>query len=257
MAAVTGCASADGAALTVGLYASHDALFGGRVVLHQPARGHGYRANVDALLLATFASSGKPVRTVFDLGAGVGAVGLALLHLGASERVVMVEIDADAAEMARRNLDANGWTRKSEVLRADVRHVARERAGEAQLVVCNPPYIEPGRGRAAKVLARRAARSGELAAFVEAARGLAGRRARVCFVYPAPELSTLFATLRGAGLEPKRARLVHATKVRPARVVLVEAQPGKAGGLKFEAPLVERSGRGYSREMQRLLARGI
>src|SRR5579871_1698704 len=84
--------------------ATQDALFGGSVVLFQPPRGAGYRTNVDALLLAAFAAAPTPgnaalvvparagdrgVRqpplrprsapVAFDLGAGVGAVGLALL----------------------------------------------------------------------------------------------------------------------------------------------------------------------------------
>ncbi len=109
--------------------ATQDALFGGSVVLFQPHRGRGYRTNVDALLLATFAAreaansteSGdgpyvkRPARVSFDLGAGVGAVGLALLRLGATQRVVFVEIDEAAAKMARRNLDANGWTDRGEI----------------------------------------------------------------------------------------------------------------------------------------------
>src|ERR1700704_4609942 len=57
--------------------ATQDTLFGGSVVLFQPLRGAGYRTNVDALLLAGFATGATPASVAFDLGAGVGAVGLA------------------------------------------------------------------------------------------------------------------------------------------------------------------------------------
>ncbi len=218
-----------------------DALFDGRVLLQQPARGEGYRVNADALLLAEFARGRVPAATAFDLGAGVGSVGLSLLYLRAATRVVLVEIDVAAAALAERNLHDNGWSDAGEVVRGDVSDVARARRGEAQLVVCNPPYVEPGRGRLAQNAARAKARSGELATFVSAARGVAGRRARVCFVYPAPELATLFATMRASGLEPKRMRAVHASASAAARVVLVEAQPAKAGGLVVMPPLIERT----------------
>jgi hypothetical protein len=105
--------------------ATQDALFGGSVVLFQPPRGAGYRTNVDALLLAGFATGAHAAPVAFDLGSGVGAVGLALLRLGAARRVVLVEVDEQPAAMARRNLDANGWTERGEVVRADVRDVAR------------------------------------------------------------------------------------------------------------------------------------
>jgi len=234
--------------------ATQDALFGGSVVLFQPPRGAGYRTNVDALLLAGFATAPKVASVAFDLGAGVGAVGLALLRLGAAKRVVFVEIDDRPAAMSRRNLDANGWTDRGEVVRGDVRDVARARRGEAALVVCNPPYVMPGRGRVPSAQAR--ARSGEVATFVEAARQLAGKKARVCFVYPAQDLGMLLATLSAEGLFAKRLRFVHGTPEVPARVALVEAQPGRPGGLHVLQPLIERGPRGYTPEMQVLLARG-
>jgi len=214
-------------------------LFEGKLTLHQPARGEGYRVNIDALHLAAFAGTRRARRAV-DLGAGVGAVALALLFARAVATVRLVESDRAAAELARANLAANGWIDRAEVDCADVTRAAHEHAGEADLVVSNPPYIEPGRGRAPAQPARARARSGSLASFTDAARRFLGRRGRACFVYPASELATLLALLRSAGLEPKRMRAVHAKATRPARVVLVEAQPGKHGGLVVEPPLFER-----------------
>jgi tRNA1Val (adenine37-N6)-methyltransferase len=248
--------------------ATQDALFGGSLVLFQPLRGAGYRTNVDALLLAWFAASPppasppphavapsmpRPALTAYDLGAGVGAVGLALLRFGAARRVVFVEIDEQPAAMARRNLDVNGWADRGEVVRGDVREIARSRQGEANLVVCNPPYTAPGRGRVSPAEAR--ARCGDLGAFVHAARQVAGKRARVCFVYQAQELGALLKTLTEEGLHAKRMRFVHGTPDAPARVVLVEAQAGRPGGLFVMPPLVEREAHGYTREMESLLYR--
>ncbi|MGD0674782.1 MAG: methyltransferase [Polyangiaceae bacterium] len=264
MATLSGGVLVDSAALEV----TRDALFGGSVVLFQPPRGAGYRTNVDALLLAGFAASprlapaprgeshyaSRPAGVAFDMGAGVGAVGLALLRFGAAKRVVFIEIDEAPAAMARRNLDANGWADRGEVIRGDVRDVARARRGEATLVVCNPPYLAPGRGRVSAAESR--ARVGDLGAFVSSARQVAGRRARVCFVYPAHELSTLLTRLALEGLHPKRLRFVHALAKAPARIALVEARAGRPGGLAILPPLVEHEVRGYTPEMESLLASG-
>ncbi len=244
---------------------TRDALFGGRLVLFQPERGTGYRTNVDALLLAGFAAASPPafaepaarrapraVAVAYDLGAGVGAVGLALLRFGAARHVVFVEVDESTASMAKRNLHENGWQDRGEVVRGDARDVARSHPGEAELVVCNPPYVEPGRGRASPSKAR--ARVGELSTFVLAARQLAGRRSRVCFIYPAAELTALLSALTSQGLHPKHLRFVHATPTSPARVVLVEARPGRAGGLRVLPSLVERVAHEYTPELRALLA---
>lgn len=208
-------------------------------VFHQPARGSGYRANVDALHLAAFAMEGRRAKVAFDLGSGAGAVGLTLLQHSAASLVVFVEIDPEAARLAARNVSESGWDGRGEVLEGDVTKLSFARAAEADLVTCNPPYTEPSRGRAAPEPRRARARSGSLSVFVEAARRFAGKRARVCFVYPAHDLGTLMATLRSAGIEPKRLRAVHARATTPARIVLVEGRAAKAGGLVVEPPLFE------------------
>lgn len=244
---------------------THDRLFAGTLSLRQPARRTGYRVNVDALLLGAFAAGvlagGEPrppraarARHAVDLGSGVGAVGLTLLHLGAASRSTFVEIDEALAHLAIENAEENGWAERVHVIHADVAHAAKQLAGSADLVVCNPPYVPPGRGRAPADRVR-GARYGELAAFVDAARKIAGRRSRVCFVYPAIEATSLLTTLRARGLEPKRLRAVHGRAASPARVVLVESAPAKPGGLSIEPPFVETDSRGArSAELAALLS---
>ena len=56
---------------------SRDELLGGRLVLRQPFKGH--RVGSDAILLAAAAPRGG-VKRLVDVGAGVGAVGLAMLQ---------------------------------------------------------------------------------------------------------------------------------------------------------------------------------
>lgn len=208
---------------------TRDTLLGGAIKLAQPARGSGYRVNADALLLARFAAEGRTARSAWDLGAGVGAVALCVLHAGAAAGAVLVERDPDAATLGRDNLATNGFAACARVIEADVGDL-RER-GVADLVVCNPPYTAPGRGRTGAVPARDAARAGSIAVFVAAARRLLAHRGRACFVYPAAELVTLLGVVRAHGLEPKRLRLVHARAEVEARVALVEMKPARAGGL--------------------------
>jgi tRNA1Val (adenine37-N6)-methyltransferase len=207
-----------------------------RFILHQPAKNAGYRVNADAFLLADFAGAPKRVRHAIDLGSGVGAVGLSLLHAERAERITFVDVDADLVGLAARNVEDNGWAHRAEVVHADV---ARYR-GNADLVVCNPPYVEPGRGRSPSPSVARA-KQGSLSVFLDCARRVMGRRARACFVYPAIECTTLLSELRKRGLEPKRVRFVHAKPSQPARIVLVECAAGKAGGLVVEPPVYEKT----------------
>lgn len=234
---------------------THDWLFAGTLSLRQPARRAGYRVNVDAILLAAFAAraldgdarAAKRARYAVDLGSGVGAVGLSLLHLAAATRVTMVESDALLARLATQNAGENGWSDRIDVVHGDVRHAAKDLAASADLVVCNPPYVPPGRGRV-PAEGVRAAKYGELGTFIEAARRVAGKRSRACFVYPAIEATSLLTALRAHGLEPKRLRAVHGRPKDKARVVLVEALLGKPGGLAIEPPVIETDDRGARSE---------
>ncbi len=229
------------------LATTRDALFHGALAVTQPADG--YRVNVDAVLLAAFAAGGRPVRRACDLGAGVGAVGLSLLHLGGAEHVTFVEADPFTAELSAENAKTNGFGSRSQVSVTDVRDFAAEADCTYDLVVANPPYVAVGTGRVPQNPGRARATVGALDDFVFAARKLTGARGRTCFSYPAQSLGTMFSLLESFGLSPKRARFVHATGSKPARLVLVDAQPGRPGGLTIMPPLLERDDAGVSEEL--------
>jgi len=181
-------------------------------------------------------------------------VGLCLWAHRAAKAIDLVELDASAADLAEKNVAVNGIT-TMRVVRRDIAAHAKSNRGLYDLVVANPPYFAPGSGRPSKD-STRGARSGDLPPFVKAARALLGPRGRFCVVYPAPSMAQLLDTLRASGLEPKRARFVHATREATARIVAVEAMPAKAGGLVVMPPLIEREAAGYSAEMS-LLVRGV
>jgi tRNA1(Val) A37 N6-methylase TrmN6 len=217
---------------------TQDALFSGALALLQPAKG--YRVNVDALLLAAFATTGRAARLALDLGAGTGAVGLVLHHVGAARRVVLLEREPDLVKLCVRNLERTGTPGSVERLDLATSALPRVLAQRADLVVTNPPFFPAGRGRPRRDPKSRRARSGSLEPFVRAAaRALAGPSARLAVVYPAPALPELLALAATEGLVPKRLRFVHATSDRPARVVLVELRLAKPGGLVVLPPLLE------------------
>src|SRR5256714_12704876 len=83
---------------------TEDAFLGGRLRLRQPKSGH--RAGHDAMLLAA-ATPARSGDRVVDLGAGVGAAGLAVAKRVAGIELVLVEIDEGLAELARGNAAAN------------------------------------------------------------------------------------------------------------------------------------------------------
>jgi tRNA1Val (adenine37-N6)-methyltransferase len=232
---------------------TEDAFLNGKLRLLQPADG--YRVNVDALLLAAFAVRGRIAKLALDLGAGVGAVGLVLHHVGAAASVALVEREKALVELARANLEhagAPGAVYELDVARERLPPALRDRA---DLVVCNPPYFPEGSARRQKHPLTAKARTGALEPFVAAAaRALRGSRGRAVFAYPAASLAELFAAAASSKLVPKRLRLVHARAGEPARLALVELRRAKPGGLVVERPLVEWVGRMRSPELDAVVA---
>ena len=81
-----------------------DAVLGGRLHLLQPRRGH--RFGHDAILLAA-ATPGRNGDRAVELGAGVGAAGLALAARVPGLRMTLVEIDERLAALAAENATRN------------------------------------------------------------------------------------------------------------------------------------------------------
>jgi tRNA1(Val) A37 N6-methylase TrmN6 len=123
--------------------ASEDGVLGGRLVLRQPLRGH--RVGHDAILLAA-ATSAKSGDHAVDLGAGVGAAGLALARRIEGLNVTLVEVDPVLTELAAGNAQRNDLSDRVRAVCLDVESSAADFIaaglvpGSAACVLMNPPF---------------------------------------------------------------------------------------------------------------------
>src|SRR6185312_1843558 len=120
---------------------TENAFLGGQLRLRQPKSGH--RSGHDAMLLAA-ATSAQPGDRVVEFGAGVGAAGLALARRVGDVKLVLIEIDAGLAALARDNAAANVIA--ADVIALDVTAPAEAFAAaglppdSADVVLMNPPF---------------------------------------------------------------------------------------------------------------------
>lgn len=122
-----------------------DPFLGGRLHLVQPR--HGYRAGIDPLLLAAVVPA-RAGQSVLDLGCGVGCAALALGTRVTGLDLVGVEVQADYADLARRNGAENAVP--LEVVTADLAALpAALRRRQFDHVIANPPYFHAARTTAA------------------------------------------------------------------------------------------------------------
>jgi tRNA1(Val) A37 N6-methylase TrmN6 len=121
---------------------SEDAVLGGRLRLRQPKRGH--RVGHDAILLAA-ATAARAGELAVDLGAGVGAAGLALASRVEGLNVTLVEIDPALCAVAADNARLNRLDDRVRVLLADAGNAEALQQGSADRVLMNPPFNDPAR----------------------------------------------------------------------------------------------------------------
>lgn len=206
-------------------------MLGGRLRLLQPRRGH--RFGHDAVLLAA-ATPGSAGEHAVELGAGVGAAGLALARRVPGLRITLVEIAPDLVAAAAENAARNGLADRVAALRLDVAvpgagwAAAGLPAGSADRVLTNPPFHDSTTRSASPDPERRRAHVAEaalLGTWIAAAARLLRPGGTLSLIWPADGLSEVLERLAGRfggiALLP-----VHGRAGQPAIRVLVRAVRG-------------------------------
>ena len=178
---------------------SDDAALGGRLILRQPLRGH--RFGHDSILLAA-ATPAQAQEHAVELGAGVGAAGLALARRVEGLAVTLVEIDPALAALAQDNAARNRLAARVRAICLDVAAPAATfaaaglLAGSADCVLMNPPFNAPQ--NPSPVRSRSAARTGSpetLAVWLNTASRLLAPGGTVALIWRADGLSDVLAAL--------------------------------------------------------------
>ncbi|HEY7247465.1 MAG TPA: methyltransferase [Xanthobacteraceae bacterium] len=217
---------------------SEDAALGGRLRLRQLRQGH--RFGHDAILLAA-ACPGRAGERAVELGAGVGAAGLALAARVEGIAVTLVELDARLAALARENVELNGLAARVEVANLDAAASARvfAAAGLApqsqNRVLMNPPFNDPVRQRASPDPRRRSAHvgaHGALSAWMRTAARLLRPSGTLTVIWRAQGLREVLDALApgfgGASVLP-----IHSKEGQPALRVIVRAVKGSRAALSL------------------------
>jgi tRNA1(Val) A37 N6-methylase TrmN6 len=220
-----------------------DAVLDGRLLLRQPARGH--RVGHDAILLAA-ATGAKPGEHAIELGAGVGAAGLALAKRVDRLRVSLVEIDPALAALAAENAQRNGLADRVTAVVLDVAAPARSFAaaglqpGSAARVLMNPPFNDAARQKASPDPGRRNAHVAPpktIAVWLRAASRLLASRGVLTMIWRADGLGDVLRALEG-GFGGIAVLPVHPRENASAIRVLIRAVKGSHAPLALYPGLV-------------------
>jgi tRNA1(Val) A37 N6-methylase TrmN6 len=214
-----------------------DRLLGGKIVVAQPAKG--YRAGLDALLLAAACEAAEGER-VIEAGCGVGGALLCAARLNPGARFTGLERDGEAAALAQANAARNDLSERVEIVEGDVaRPFAKLGLPPFDAALCNPPFFDDPQALRAPDPAKQGAWMADdgLGAWI----GFLGKAlregGRLTMIHRADRLGDMLALL-----QPKfgsvQARPVQPFADAPAKRVLVRAVKTGKAPLQLLPPLV-------------------
>jgi tRNA1(Val) A37 N6-methylase TrmN6 len=237
---------------------TEDAFLGGSLRLLQLKSGH--RAGHDAMLLAA-ATPARPGHRVADLGAGVGAAGLAVARRVGDIDLALVEIDATLAGLARRNAATNSLAADVIVLDVEASADAFAAAGlspdSVEIVLMNPPFNDSARHRISPDKARgiaHVATATTLANWVHAARRILRSKGVLTLIWRADGISEVLAAL-DHGFGSLEILPVHGDVKAPANRILIRATKGGRAPTRIHPALMLNDESGLpNKEVQEILA---
>ena len=180
---------------------SDDDFLSGAVVLRQPIDG--YRAGTDAVLLAACVekTGSKASQRWLDMGAGVGAVGLAVASRITGVHITAIEKDPFCAELLKYNISANSSQACMRALCGDVTQMPSILKGSFDQVFANPPFHHPA-DQPPQSRRRHLAHNGDgpgLDKWIESGLWALKARGRMTFIIRADRTDEALVTLRNSG----------------------------------------------------------
>ena len=213
----------------------------------------------DTIMLADFAAV-KNGELVVELGTGCGTIPLLMIRNNSPKEIYAVEIQQEAVDLLKESLKHNlgSGIEAASVIKpmlADIRDIrALLPAGEADLVVCNPPYKLMGSGIENPDDSKRTARHETdctLDDVMEAAQWLLRFGGRFVMCQRPERLTDVLTAMRAHGMEPKRLRMVQGRADKAPKLFLVEAKRGAKPGYMAVLPalIIEENGE-FTAEMR-------
>lgn len=202
-------------------------------------REDSFKFGTDAVLLARFARV-KEKDVLFDFCSGTGAVGFFCQLLYQPRHIGFVEIDSVMCELSKKTAEHNGILGKCSFFCTDIRDFKAEKQ-LADCITVNPPYFFKNSGKLnqnTNLVDARHTESFSNEILFQKAYDLLKDGGKLFLVQRVQNLAEILFRMREARIEPKRLRMVHSYRDKPAQLFLVEGV--KNGGVWLDClpPLV-------------------
>ena len=211
--------------------------------------------SLDTVLLANFCSITKDVKTIVDFGTNNAAIPL-LLSKRTDKPIVGVEIQEEAVDLARRNVELNHLENQITIVHDDIKNYVKY-ADRSRLIVCNPPFFRVDEKSHLNdneyLQIARHETTIDLEGIISSAASLLDNKGRFAMVHRPDRMIEVVNMMQKYKIEPKRIRFVYPKVGKDSHIFLIEGVFKGNHGLKIEAPLYAHNNDGsYSDEVKEM-----
>lgn len=214
-----------------------------------------FNFSLDTVLLSNFCTINKDLDCIVDFGTNNAAIPL-LLSRRTNKKIVGVEIQEEAIELAKKNVQLNHLENQIEIVHADIQDYVNQQQ-KVKLIVCNPPFFKVGEKSHLNEneylqIARHEIKI-DLEGIIKSASKLLDNKGRFAIVHRPDRMIEIFNCMQKYDIEPKRIRFVYPKVGKESHILLVEGMYKGNKGLKIEAPLYAHEDNGeYSKEVRKM-----
>lgn len=219
-----------------------------------------FNFSLDTVLLAHFCTINKDVKTIVDFGTNNAAIPL-LLSRRTSKKIIGIEIQKEAVDLAKKNIQLNHLENQIEIIHGDISHHVST-MDKVQLVVCNPPFFKVGERSNLNdneylTIARHEIKI-DLETIIKSAARILDNKGRLAIVHRPERMIDILNYMQKYDIEPKRIRFVYPKMNKESHVLLVEGLYKGKKGIKIEPPLYAHNDDGsYSHEVRKMFGEKI
>lgn len=200
-----------------------------------------FNFSLDSMLLASFTTINKNVKTICDLCTGNAPIPM-YLTLRTNAKIVGVEIQEYIAKLANMSIEKNHLENQIQVVNDNLINI-NEKIGKHtfDLVLCNPPFFKIGSHHVNPNDMKAIARHEILATLddiVKEASLLLNSKGRFAMVHRPDRILEIIDTFRKYKIEPKRIQFVYPKINSECNHILIEGiKDGSEGSLRILPPL--------------------
>lgn len=214
-----------------------------------------FNFSLDTVLLANFCTLNKDLNEIVDFGTNNAAIPL-LLSRRTDKKMIGVEIQKEAVELANKNITLNHLENQIEIIHDDIKNYVQN-AKKVKLVVCNPPFFKVGEKSNVNEneylqIARHEIKI-NLEEIIKSAAMILDNKGRFAMVHRPDRMIEIINYMQKYDIEPKRMRFVYPKVNKESHIFLIEGMYKGNKGVKIESPLYAHEEDGtYSKEVRRM-----